>query len=79
MPVAAAPHVVLGEVFRRQRERKGLSQEALAVAAGVHRNYVGFVERGERNPSFNQVVRLAKALDLSVVELARLFDDAYRV
>jgi len=54
---------------RMERLAKGFSQEALADAAGLHRTYVSSVERCERNITVDNMERLAKALDLDIVDL----------
>ena len=55
--------------LRRLRAVQGLSQEALADLAGIHRTYVGSVERAERNVSIDNICRLAAALHVDVREL----------
>lgn len=55
--------------LRVVRQNLGLSQEALADAAGLHRTYVGSVERGERNISIDNIERLALALNVSPASL----------
>ena len=56
------PRTALGEQVKRRRLAKGLSQEGLAEATGLHRTYVGGIERGERNVALLNICRLAFAL-----------------
>jgi len=57
--------------LRKERLAKGLSQEALADKAGLHRTYVGSVERGERNITLVNAEKLAHALDIELADLVR--------
>jgi transcriptional regulator with XRE-family HTH domain len=54
--------VSFGRQVADERRKLGLSQEALAARAGIHRTYVGAVERGERNISLLNIHKLADAL-----------------
>jgi transcriptional regulator with XRE-family HTH domain len=58
------PFVRFGQNVRLAREAKSLSQEALAMRAGLDRTYIGGVERGERNISLLNICRIALALDV---------------
>jgi len=55
--------------LKRLRVEAGLSQEELAARAGLHRTYVGSVERGERNISIDNIEKLAEALSCQVSSL----------
>jgi transcriptional regulator with XRE-family HTH domain len=57
--------------LRRVRQARGWSQEALADLAGLHRTYVGSIERGERNVSVDNIERLAQALGLDPADLLK--------
>lgn len=59
----------LGLVIRDKRKEMGYSQEAFASQCGVHRTYMGAVERGERNISLMNIIRIAAALKLQPSEL----------
>lgn len=71
LPIADSPRplVDFGAAVRRARSRKGLTQEELAEAAGVHRNYIGDVERGETNVGFLNLLKLSEGLGISLEEL----------
>ncbi len=58
--------IIYGERLRQIRTEKGVSQEALAASAELHRTYVSSVERGERNVSLVNIARLADALGVPI-------------
>jgi len=58
-----------GEKVRTQRLKLGLSQEKLAVKAGVHRTYIGMIERAEKNITLENIEKIAKALGMKPSEL----------
>lgn len=60
---------IVGRNIRRLRLERGLSQEDLAAEIGVHRTYMGGVERGERNLTLRSLERLAGRLGVSPVGL----------
>jgi transcriptional regulator with XRE-family HTH domain len=60
---------LFGKALRTLREERGYSQEELAERAGLHRNYVGGVERGERNVALENIVKLAAALSVRTKDL----------
>lgn len=62
---------IFAQRLRQIRQIRGLSQEELADMAGLHRTYVGSVERSERNVSIDNMERLAKALEVDITELLR--------
>lgn len=65
---------IFGNRLRELRAAGGLSQEALAEKAGLHRNYIGHLERAEKTASLDVLIRLAAALELSLPQLLDDFD-----
>jgi transcriptional regulator with XRE-family HTH domain len=59
----------LGHRIRKLREQAGISQENLGFLSGLHRTYVGAIERGERNPSVLSLKKIADALKVGVGDL----------
>lgn len=59
----------LGEAIRDLRVERGLSQERLSLESGVHRNYIGGIERAERKPTIATIATIATALGVRPSEL----------
>lgn len=76
MPKVADHRIVLGAAIRQQRKRAGLSLERLAEKANLHHNYLARVERGEEHLSLSALIRVAKALHITVSELVRELERA---
>jgi transcriptional regulator with XRE-family HTH domain len=60
---------VFGNKVREERLKQNLSQEKLAELAGVHRTYIGMIERAEKNITLLNIEKIAKALDLEIKDL----------
>ena len=63
--------IKFGQKVREERIRLGLSQEDLATRAGVHRTYVGMIERAEKNITLENIQKIARALGLKIHELTK--------
>lgn len=66
------PQPALGKAIRQLRDKRGMTQEALAHAAGVTVGHLSMIERGHSNPTWATVKAIATALDASMIELTRL-------
>lgn len=62
---------VFGKRVRELRKERGLSQVELAAKVGIDRSYMGFLERGERNPSLEMIAKIAEALSVTPDELLK--------
>jgi len=67
---------VVGRNLRAYRASKGLSQEAFADIVGVHRTYMGGLERGERNLTLKSVEKIAARIDVDPLSLLRSHESA---
>jgi len=61
-----------GERVREERHKLGLSQEELASRAGVHRTYIGMIERAEKNITLENIEKIAKALEIPLGKIMNL-------
>lgn len=60
-----------GAQLKNLRLVKGLTQEQFALKCGLHKNYIGMIERGERNPSLINIEIIAKGLEISISDLMK--------
>ena len=60
--------------IRAERKMRGISQENLAAMAGINRGYMGYIERGQQNPTLLLMLRIASALEISLSQLIRNAD-----
>lgn len=67
--------LALCEVIRDCRKRRNLSQSELSRRSGLHRSYIGDLERGARNLSVKNMFRLAVALDITATELVKMAEN----
>lgn len=65
------PQPALGKAIRQLREKRGMTQEALAQEAGITVGHMSMIERGHSNPTWATVKAISIALDLSMVELTK--------
>jgi transcriptional regulator with XRE-family HTH domain len=63
--------IQFGQTVRQERVKQNLSQEKLASRAGVHRTYIGMIERAEKNITLENIEKIAKALRIKVSDLLK--------
>ena len=69
---ADTAQILLGRRIRSLRNVKSWTQEALGSEAGINYKFLGEIERGQQNPSFNVLIKIADALNVDLMELFRL-------
>lgn len=77
MEKAADIGLIFGEVLRRHRSEKNISQEELAFLSGVDRTFVSRLERGIRQPTITTVIGIGQALGVPAADLVRETEDQY--
>jgi len=71
MQVLSAVHERFGKRIKELRSEHKMTQEDLAFKVGVDRSYMGFLERGEKNPTLKNIAKIAEVLKISLSELFR--------
>ena len=71
MQIVSTTHKNLGQRIKELLKENNMTQEDLAFKVEVDRSYMGFVERGEKNPTLSTLDKIAKALKVSLPELFR--------
>lgn len=69
--MSAQELIILGRIIRNKRLSMGLTQLEVADRAQLDRNYIGMVERGERNPSYLSLIKIANGLNTTVDQLIK--------
>lgn len=69
MNKSKALHKTIASNLLRLRMQKGFSQEGFAEACGLHRTYIGAIERAERNITLSTLQKIADALDIEIIQL----------
>lgn len=67
---------IFGKVFREARKRARLTQEQVALIAGLDRSFVSLIERGKKQPTIGVVFKLAAAVKTTATELVRLTEES---
>ncbi len=66
---------MVGEEIRRARQKAGLSQEAVADKAGLHRTYISLVERNKKSPTLDTLFRICQAIGVSATAIVKKVED----
>jgi len=64
--------ILFGQNVRNERLRQGLSQEELGIRAGLHRTYIGMIERAEKNITLTNIEKIALALNVNPSDLLKI-------
>ena len=62
-------NIEFGKTVAKFRKQIGISQEELAFRCGVHRTYIGALERGEKSPTLNTIEKIAAGLEVKIIDL----------
>ncbi len=71
MKVVSPIHKKFGERLKELRDKNKVTQEQIAEKVGVDRSYMGFLERGEKNPTLEKLTLIAKAFNITLSELLK--------